>query len=501
MTKNIVIITLSFIILLGLLLRIFYLHNQLHFWTDSARDLLITEKIWNSILNLDFSSLPIRGSDADTFLEKQVYGGAFYYYLIVIPGLITQFHPFGMAAFTLILNIVAIYLMFIYSKKLLGDVAGIISSMLLSTSSVVVAFSTFLWNPNLYVFFHLLTLVLFLKILDGDKRYWLAFTLTASVTTQVHIVGYIFIIFTFLPVIILKRIYPPGRILFFSLLLFLLPQFPIILSEFTSKFSNIQATIFYLQHLSFEFNGKSNSLFAITYIAENFLKISTNYLFGVNPYLLISFCLFSIFLAFFRETSPKRHHRLVLSAKKFLILGWLLSSFLILLLSSPHFNRDAKQMLLPIFPTVIFIFTVILNRALSRSWSIPIAMILLFIILYFNILNLLQNKSIWQTPTLQDHEQLALFLQEKSNKQEYNLKIPEIILQESIYWVLDNQKVHLPQTVNNKAEWITPLSKFQKKLNGKPAKITYVAVYIYTPEVNCFIERKFGQIKLYACKK
>lgn len=489
------------IIILGGYLRLFYLNgNGLPFWTDTARDLLISEKIWNSILHLDLHSLPLQGPSADTYLDKQGYGGAFYYYLLVLPGFMTQFTPLGMGIFTLLLNVLSIYLMFALIKNLHGNTIGLISALMLATSSILVGFSIFLWEPNLYIFFQLLSLVIFFKILDGRRKYWLLFSPLLSITTQIHILGYVFAIFTFLPLMIIKKIYPKGRILFFSLILFLLPQLPIIIYEIKTRFSLSQTILLYGGHLSSNFSANSLG-FSLTYLMKNFFKASNSQTLIFGLYISVAILLVSTFLRFFikRDSINLKWTTNI----RLLMAMWCCSSFLIFLLSEPQYERNGLHMLVFIFPTLIFILSTIIKMSLSYKKLLPIVWIFLVILTYGNITDIISYNSIWKTPTLQDHEKLAGYFKETASGKNYTLEIPEITLQESVFWVFNKYQVPLPKRVNGLGTWYTPLSSLHRTLASSqvtPITDSYVVTYTFVPPIiDCRQIERFGQLKIYRC--
>ena len=495
------------ILILGLVMRIYGLNDSLPFWSDSAADLLITEKIWNSIKVFDFKNLPLAGPTANTYLSSDINQGLGishgigYYYFLTIPALYSNFNPYGLALFIILLNVLAIYLLFVFLRQISEEKTALLGSFLLAISSYSIFFSRISWNVNSVVFFTVSSLLVFTKILQGNLGYWPLFSLCSSFLTQIHVLGYPFVLVTFLPLILLRKItLPKGKLAVFTIFLFLLPQFPSIVVFFNRNSSYSGVLIQYLISTVKDLNNLGSYIvFLIKYISsefifakqlnKNFLNIPTIYWFFI-PLLII---IFHLVINKKSKFPPLQVDNLY----KTLFISWSFSSLAILFISKSHLEKGNNYILVFLLPLFIFLFAFLLRYAFRSILLTPLALLVLLIFLYSNFANIWTH---YPTVSLQDHQQLAGFL--SSIGPGYELDIPEIAIQESIYWVLYKYAVPLPQKVNGNASWVLPLTRQVINLhNNYPIAKRYAVIYAgYKPILsNCFPDGRIGALSLYDC--
>jgi len=188
------------ILAMGAFFRLYNSYDNFRFLGDESDDMEMFEQIGNAVKHFDFRELPLQGFEAG-FLpgdyQYRAHHGAFYFYLMTPSAVLSNFHPYGPALFTILANIVSVYLMFVLARQLFDQETGLIAAFLLAASGFGVLHSRWAWNPNLIIFFLLLSLIGFLKIAQGETRFWPVFGFSAAILTQLHILGYVFLLVVF----------------------------------------------------------------------------------------------------------------------------------------------------------------------------------------------------------------------------------------------------------------------------------------------------------------
>ena len=152
MSKKLLAFFLVFIILLiGSWLRFSgILSNSFAFTYDVGRDILAVRNI---IVDHKFSLIgPTTGVEG-------IFYGPWWYLILSIPFFLFSGNPQGIAFFMGLIGVAAILLSFYVGKKIGGFFLGIVFSAFISVSSILVSYSSQIWNPDIIPFFAVLTLL------------------------------------------------------------------------------------------------------------------------------------------------------------------------------------------------------------------------------------------------------------------------------------------------------------------------------------------------------
>jgi len=167
------------ILALGLYLRVYHIGDFNNFFHDQGRDALVVKRI------IVDKKLTLLGPQTTA---PGVYLGPLYYYLSIIPLVLTNLNPVGMDYMVAIFGTGAILLIYLLVKEMFGKNIAFLTSALYATSPVVIAFSNHAWNPNPLPFFMLLTVLGIYKVFEsGNERYWLAIFIGMACAVQIHL--------------------------------------------------------------------------------------------------------------------------------------------------------------------------------------------------------------------------------------------------------------------------------------------------------------------------
>lgn len=208
--------------------------NSFAFTYDVGRDMLAVENIVvNHVVTLIGQTTGVEG----------IFYGPWWYFMLVVPFLISSGNPQGIAFFMGIIGIITILLGFVVGKKIGGVFLGIIVAALISFSSVLVSLSSQIWNPNSIPFFVLLVfLILYVISFDGKhktfKTKYLFFLggLLGIIIDMEIVFGILFFLGISISLILIFRKYLRIKEIFFFVLGILLIFSPRIIFEFRHEF-------------------------------------------------------------------------------------------------------------------------------------------------------------------------------------------------------------------------------------------------------------------------
>lgn len=171
------------IILLTLLaaffLRVYRVSDFLGFWYDQGRDALV---IWNLLHNGKFFLIgPTTGIEG-------IFLGPFYYYFIAPAYAIGRGHPAAAAIFLALVNVLAIYLVYLFGKKYFNRATGLLAAILISFSTRFMQDQRWLSNPTPLPLFAIAALFALMQ-----QRWWLL-GLSAGLSLQLEAASAIFFI-------------------------------------------------------------------------------------------------------------------------------------------------------------------------------------------------------------------------------------------------------------------------------------------------------------------
>lgn len=221
----------------GLVLRTVYLSNIVGAGFDQVNHLTWAREIFSNHGYLWHGAENRRaicnGQLVNPFL------GPFYIYLLIIPALFNHWNFLFASVMNAILNAVAIFFLYYLTKLITkSKTAGLIAATLFTFSTAFIISSGIIWNPFFLPIFIFITLIAFVKLIQGKERYLLVFILFLSLCTQLHAS-----IFLFIPVLMLLwliyKIKINRKILWlYGGILLIISYLPMIYHELINRFEN-----------------------------------------------------------------------------------------------------------------------------------------------------------------------------------------------------------------------------------------------------------------------
>lgn len=253
--KNKIIILLGLIILVSLFFRFYNHRDFLHFQLDQSRDSALIKEVYEK----SPGELPLLGPRAGgSFLRL----GPFYYYLLYLTVVITGSTDPAVFAWPDILSgILLVPLLFFLLSRILSQNWALVTTFLASTSTFLVTYDRFSWNPNMMPFFSALLIFALLKYFENKRKndrrkslIWASLLgLIVGLFIQLHFVAFValpiicgvcFLIFFLKEKLVDKlehfKLKHFAREILAFLLLFILTQTPIIFNELVSGGMNTQ---------------------------------------------------------------------------------------------------------------------------------------------------------------------------------------------------------------------------------------------------------------------
>lgn len=229
------------IIFLASFMRLYKISEYMTFLGDEGRDALVAKDILEGNLTL----LGPRASAGDFFL------GPVYYYMIAPFLALTNYDPVGPAIMVALFGIGTVFLVYYFTQKFFGKIAGLSAAALYAVSPVVIAFSRSSWNPNPVPFFALLLmLVLYYSVKRNSLKLSVGVGFLLSILLQLHYIAVFIgvIIFAF---VLFGNLFADKKVLIKKCFLqyisifagFMLGIFPFLIFEIKHGFPNIR-TIF-----------------------------------------------------------------------------------------------------------------------------------------------------------------------------------------------------------------------------------------------------------------
>lgn len=235
-------LVLGAILLLGLLFHLYFVLPNVKIFSDVERDLSVFKELAESLYTFQFHTLPLEGSPAmferaDGSEIKLGFHGAAYYYLLIIPLFLSNFHIWGIALPLIALNILSIYIIFFLAKEFFDKTTAYMSAFLVTFSYNFLYNASRPWNPGFVLPFMLISLFSLLMIYKGKKFFWLPFAFSVAILSQLHIIGYFLLAFFIIGLFVLHPLFPRGLLLITTMICFIIPMAPTMLSELHSGFA------------------------------------------------------------------------------------------------------------------------------------------------------------------------------------------------------------------------------------------------------------------------
>lgn len=287
----IVFITLLIIIGIGAWLRMSGIFaNSFAFTYDVGRDLLkLREIVIDHNLTLIGPTTGLGG----------LFYGPWWYYILVLPFIVSSGNPQSIALFIALLGIITVIVGYFIGKRVDGNCLGLMIASLLSFSPVMVGLSSQIWNPNIAPFFVTLSIFILLKLHDAKSKIpylFLLGILTGILLDAEIIFGLLFLAGIILSLFLLFR----KKIIQFSSLLFfvgfLITLLPRVIFEIKHDFIMIR-TIFTERGIQEETirQGSNTSLQTLDFLLSFIANILTDGNKVLGVVILLVLCILLIY--------------------------------------------------------------------------------------------------------------------------------------------------------------------------------------------------------------
>lgn len=412
-------ILLSFVLIFSIFTRFYLLSTHLHFAGDEAT---ISDSVRSIFYDHKFLSL---GQSAS--VGNNIYHGAFFYYIYLIPGILTNFSALGFASFTAIASIVSIYLLYISLRDIYSKRIAIVSTIVYALSYNVILYSRWEWNPNIIPFFTVLSLFALVKFLKGDKRYLILFFFSVSTITQMHLVEYLFIPILLILIFFLYKKCKDIKIWSLSILAFIFPWIPFIYHEIKYKFLMTRSLFYILLHPTSHTTIWEHITHGSSYTI--FLYIQTIELndFAVELFLLTAIA----FLYVFIKDRKKNYDKAILSLYILLIIVF---TFIIFAFYPGLIFIHFGEHLFPIFSITTALF---LEIFFERKYLIPIPIILILIIAEQNYIAF--DKGIINGVREYETEKSICKIVQQSSDKNISIEVNNMYNPNSVWYICKNE--------------------------------------------------------------
>lgn len=400
--------------------RLYKLNSLMPFIGDQAwfylqaRDILIFHKI------------PFLGiASSHVWLHQ----GPLWTYLLALVLFISNFNPIAGGYLTVLLDSITVFFIYNIVLEMFSRRTALIASLLYASSPAVILYSRMPYHTSLIPFFIFILLLFMFRVVKGNSLYfiWIIFILAILYNFELATVVFLFILIFILFLGLIRKdkwtkdILEP-RILFFSLILFLIPMFPVLFYDSKNGFSQTIGFSGWLIYSSFKFlfvplQMRGNIFLEIKDMLF-FFQTFINKLFFIPSNIIASLIfILSLFWLMIKINT--------LSKKRILDFSFmLLSAFIFIPLIFVIVNKVPSEAYLPMFiPGLIIMLSLVLDNLIEYR---KIFMLLLLIIVFGNLYfiinsNYLVNKSGGYGYSYLQRLSIARKIIGFANKRKYNL--------------------------------------------------------------------------------
>lgn len=342
------------------------------FTYDVGRDLLALQSIIHS------HRLPLIGPTTGL---PGVFYGPWWYYLLLLPFILSRGNPQGIALFIALLGIGNIILGFFIGKKLHGNFLGVLFASFLSFSQAMIDTSSQIWNPNLAPFFVLLLFLLLLRVYQKEKSslfhlFTIGFLLGLIIDSEIVFGLLFFLSICVSLLVILRRNITIAEIGVFLLGMFVIVS-PRIFFDFRHQFLMTRTLLASFGH---NFSGNNSPFLATVSQRISFFDSLWNYSVAGNNMILGL-----VLIVFIIVSSTLFYKKITAIQKAFFITNWII--LLVYFIGLTFFSHDIWPHYTVGLP-IIFIF--LLCMCLFW-WEVYVAKkrfvtgIIIFLLLWINI--------------------------------------------------------------------------------------------------------------------
>ncbi len=397
---------LALTILIGIFLRFLNLQNGMPFIGDqgwfyiSARDMLLNGKI------------PFVGiTSSHTWLHQ----GPIWTYMLSVVLVIFKFNPFSGAYLTILFGLLSTILIFKVGQEMFSIKVGLFSSLLYSVSPLIVFSDRMPFDPSLIPFFALVYFYSIYKWVRGSKAYFPLIIFCIVILYNLELATFS-LAFFFLAIFIFgwfrKKEWfiniKKKRVLFISLLAFVVPMLPVLIYDVFNGFKQTVVFVGWILYkpLSFLFvRHAATGQFEVYKFIEYILNSISGLIYSQSTYVALILFILSVLYLIIKFKKSRN-----------LSIGLLLS-LLFLEYAGIIVNKTASDAYLPIlFPFVILTFAVFLDFVTLKG---KIGYLVFIVVIAVNIYAaILKDNSYNEFKLRQDAVNKIISL---SNGEKYNL--------------------------------------------------------------------------------
>lgn len=366
---------------IAFVLRFYLLPENLFFGPEQGIDFSV---IKNIAIN---HNLTLIGSKTDI---AGIFHGPIYYYLAVIPFLISKGDPLFILTFFIIINCFAVFFIFLLGKELFNRQIGLLSASIFVVSYGAIVYSRWLSNPPLTIPLSCLFFLFIHKFLQGKKIFLLYTCIIFGLLGQAEFLNFLFFgVISILILLVFRNTIRKQNKLFLMFCVLFLIAFSTgnyLIFDFRHNFLISRSFLQLVQGNSGYYMSLGKS------IVDNsvaFISAFTSFITPANGILSTGIFIMGmwIFIKDLQQSSKKYKYGV-------LILIWLLTP-LVMLISLRH--DVLPQFFVAIVPACIIITSVVIEHIRKERQYVGIFLLLLIlgINIYSWVTNIPSNRNIF----------------------------------------------------------------------------------------------------------
>lgn len=426
------VISLVFILTLGLLVRLFRIDQYLTFLGDEGRDVRIVRDLLGG--NLVFIG-------PQTSIGN-MYLGPLYYYMMAPALWLSRLSPVGPAVMNALIGVFTVALTWWVGRTWFNPRVGIIAALLFSLSPIAIIYSHSSWNPNPMPLFALLCIWGTYKFWQDRNFKFIPFVaVSLAFALNMHYLGLLLIpVLGFFWLLTFKSVYKQKTQKTFLIqtalaaLAFFLLMSPLLLFDLKHNFMNFNAfkLFFTDRQTTINFNpGNSNRFLPVI------AKITQDLILSTQDYypLIIGLVFLALLAFFFIRTSSSQNKK-----PYFLLMVWLAAALLGLGLYKQHVYAHYFGF---IYPLIYLLLGLLFDRLVSFH---PLTKLVAYLSLYFLVYLAVINSPLNFAPNrqLQRTEAIVDLIIEQADGQPFNFGlIAKQNYDESYRYFLENKHANL----------------------------------------------------------
>jgi len=376
--RNFDFLLLSSLFFVSVILRTYLIDKNLFFGPEQGRDILVMkDMVINHKLVLIGPRTAVDG----------IFHGPLYYYIGVIPFLISKGNPLFISVFFIVVNSLSVFFIYLLGKELFNRRTGFIASLIFTLSFESIVMSRWLSHPPLIIPISCLFFLFLAKFLKGKNIYLIPTALFFGFSSQVEspnllVFGFILI---FVALLFRKRFLTQKKgILFLSLIILIVTSFGnFVLFDLRHNFL-ITGNIFKL------LSGKSGyfASFLNSFISSvtNFVNIFSDSITPQYPVIAIAMLIFGTLILFKKRLTNK--------VGSYLLLIWLASPLIafIVLKYNPLYHYFTVVLIGGVILTSVLVDAILSSKKLP---GVIFVSLLIFLNLYSWVKYLPTNQNVF----------------------------------------------------------------------------------------------------------